>query len=330
MSSSSFRLNCKKLFLTYPQSGETTLVDVKAHLETILDIGGGCMCIEKHEDGNNHIHVYLRLNRKCDIRNANKLDVGELHGNYQCAKRPSECYKYINKDPVDYHEWGDIDLGDAVKREIEDCNNAYEIMLCVIRHNKIHQHSFWMKYWLAFKAQTQEVGVIYPIDSYSVPDGVMDWVEDHQNKTLVLVGQAGTGKTSLARTIGSELGGFFWATDKNSLMHYNNEGCIIFDDVQTGGCSRGTLISIIDIEQFQHIRILYSVCPVAAGVRRIICTNDLEFTFGSYVHDPAIKRRCTIIRVDRSVRRGESAGSLTRCEELPRLCPLPEARGAEN
>lgn len=328
MSEPRFRLNAKKLLLTYPRSGDTTLVDVKSHLETELDIAGGCMCIEHHADGGNHIHVYVRLNRKCDIRNPHKLDVNGLHGNYKTCKQPSKAYNYINKDPVDYHEWGDIDLGDAVKREIEQCANAFEIMLCVIRHNKIHQENFWLKYWKAYKAQEQEVGVIYDLDTFNIPDGVMDWVEDHNNKTLVLVGTAGTGKTSLARSIGQELGGFFWATDKNSLMHYQDEKVIIFDDVQTGGCSRGTLISIIDTEQFQHVRILYSVCAVSAGVRRIICTNNLEFTFGSYVSDPAILRRCLIIRVDRSIRRGESAG-LSRCEELPRVCPLPEARGGE-
>lgn len=321
-----FRLNCKKLFLTYPQSGDTTLVDVKAHLETILDIGGGCMAIELHEDGNKHIHVYLRLNRKCDIRSSSKLDVNDCHGNYQCAKKPSDCYKYINKDPIDYHEWGDIDLGDAVKREIEECNNPHEVMLCVIRHNKIHQHSFWSKYWMSHKEINKEVGQIHPLDSFNIPEGVNSWMEDCENKTLILVGPAGTGKTSLARAVGESLGGFFWATDKNSLLHYNDEKLIIFDDVQTGSCARGTLISLLDIEQGQHIRVLYGVCSVAPGTRRIICTNNLEFIFGAYVDDGAIRRRCKIVWVENSIRRGES--DLTRHEELPAVCLLPATRGA--
>jgi len=37
---------------------------------------------EKHEDGGDHIHVYLHLNKKKDVRRADYFDVEGHHGNY--------------------------------------------------------------------------------------------------------------------------------------------------------------------------------------------------------------------------------------------------------
>lgn len=63
-----FRLNSKILFLTYPQcpirKGEAL-----EQLTRLLPIEKACIGEEKHEDGSPHLHAYIKLTRKVNIKN---------------------------------------------------------------------------------------------------------------------------------------------------------------------------------------------------------------------------------------------------------------------
>lgn len=57
---------------------------------------------EKHEDGSPHLHAYIKLSRKVNIKNPNFFDLMtdegvEYHGNYQGARSDTAVLKYCVK-----------------------------------------------------------------------------------------------------------------------------------------------------------------------------------------------------------------------------------------
>lgn len=95
----SFRINTKKVFLTYPQS--------KLNKETIFNfilntkpVNRILVAEEEHKDGNPHFHAYVVYKNRIDIRNPKYFDINGEHGNYQSMKREWECLNYCMKyDP---------------------------------------------------------------------------------------------------------------------------------------------------------------------------------------------------------------------------------------
>jgi len=112
LTTNKFRLNSLKLFLTYPQSklGRQGVVDglTSFFKENI------CYYVvseEEHKEDEEqglHQHVYLILNKKCDIRNAKALDINGQHGNYLTMKKQEECLQYVtkeDKEPLSNFDW---------------------------------------------------------------------------------------------------------------------------------------------------------------------------------------------------------------------------------
>lgn len=299
-----FRLCAKNLFLTYPQCGnDIELVDFKdwiCNLGRSLDIGGGACCVERHEDGGFHIHCFLRLNRKCDIRSTTFLDYNGLHGNYAPARKPREAYLYVGKDPVQYLEWGEIDLSDVIKKEVIACKSKLAVMEVMIKHNKIFQAKFWSEYWEIEKAQRRTGAEVRPITEFNVPFEITLWMEGMPAPvtSCVLIGASGIGKTSLARAMGQSLGSPFWATTLNSLKLYNGEKVIIFDDIGLGNMNRENIISLMDVENLQDIRVLFGIVSIPAGTRRIFSCNSLQNLLGDKIEDDAIRRRMSEVYFD--------------------------------
>lgn len=96
MTTTRFRLNSKKLFLTYPQSKLSKQEVFDFHvafkpLERIL------VAEEEHKDGGNHFHVYLIALARYDIKNPHALDIKGEHGNYVTMKKEYQCLDYCTK-----------------------------------------------------------------------------------------------------------------------------------------------------------------------------------------------------------------------------------------
>lgn len=298
-----FRLCAKNLFLTYPQCGDVVLADFKdwiCNLGRSLDIGGGAVCTEHHVDEGLHIHCFLRLNRKCDIRSTTFLDYEGNHGCYEAARKPREAYLYVGKDPVEYLEWGEIDLSDVIKREVIACSSKLAVMEVMIKHNKIFQQTFWLQYWELEKAGRRKGAEVRPITDFNVPLSILVWMETMPAPvtSIVLIGRSGIGKTSLARAMGQSLGEPFWATTLNSLKLYNGEKTIIFDDIGLGNMNRENIISLMDVENLQDIRVLFGIVSIPAGTRRIFSCNSLQNLLGEKIEDSAIRRRMSEVYFD--------------------------------
>lgn len=108
-SSKHFRLSAKDLFLTYPKcsvSPTLCLSLVAKYLEGTCRSGikilHGVAVREYHDDGEPHLHVFLALDKRCNIVNPNALDLvmdpGEVfHGNYQSCRDKKRVVDYIRK-----------------------------------------------------------------------------------------------------------------------------------------------------------------------------------------------------------------------------------------
>lgn len=92
----SFRLNATYLFLTYPQQNATAeaLLDfLKTKIKTITFAR---IAEEVHEDGSPHLHAFLQLSKRCDIKAPRYLDFNGKHGDYQLARDPDKSLEYLS------------------------------------------------------------------------------------------------------------------------------------------------------------------------------------------------------------------------------------------
>lgn len=95
-----FRLNSKYLAITYPQCDVPRDVCL-ANLKNKLDKWGIDKYIvaqETHLSGTLHLHCFISLYKRCDIKNSDWLDLPLHHGNYQVARDPKNWAEYCLKD----------------------------------------------------------------------------------------------------------------------------------------------------------------------------------------------------------------------------------------
>lgn len=95
-----FRLQGKRFFLTYPQCERPPAEAASQLRELVGDkYSGSIVAQEKHEDGHDHLHVYVELNTRLDVRKADYFDViGGKHGNYQVVRSADAVKRYVTKE----------------------------------------------------------------------------------------------------------------------------------------------------------------------------------------------------------------------------------------
>jgi len=116
-----FRIRSKKLFLTYSQIPpinsdirQVFLEILKNQLAPKASLRKYLISMEKHADGNNHLHIFLEYDRKCDFGNRKHFAVdlsshlseewlndkkkSLCEGHYVSAKNKHALIRYITKD----------------------------------------------------------------------------------------------------------------------------------------------------------------------------------------------------------------------------------------
>lgn len=97
-----FRINSQQFFLTYPK----LRTDLNELLGLIQGIIGRYNAVvikyivarERHQDGSDHRHVYLQLDKKLNIKDERAFDIQGHHGNYQGARSSKNCIRYCAKE----------------------------------------------------------------------------------------------------------------------------------------------------------------------------------------------------------------------------------------
>jgi len=98
--STSFRLQGKRIFITFPQCS----VSKEEALKRIVENNSTSTCKvvvseERHQDGNQHLHIFLERPKPFNVRAASSFDfIGGKRGNYQKVRCFKACIRYITKE----------------------------------------------------------------------------------------------------------------------------------------------------------------------------------------------------------------------------------------
>lgn len=294
----SFNLRGTHFFLTYPQCPIATAEALNSLKEKIPDIQEWIVATENHEDGNKHLHVYLKLGKKTRIQST-LLDLGEHHGNYQLCRSPSAVTKYVTKD-------GDYIASSGMKAIIEKLfkEKIPDIYFEARKRAREDGISAGLQYLEERKGvardltlyggqiaknlpSTKKLKVEFDLESFNwnIP-----W--DRKRQTLILWGNTNTGKTALAKALIPE---GMMTRHLDLLKNARPEG-IILDDMSFKHLHREAQIALVDRQEDTQIHIRYTVAEIAAGTPVIITTNNLPCEIVN-IEDGAIDRRCLCVKV---------------------------------
>lgn len=98
--SKSFRLQAKRLFLTFPQIKDgITKESAMESACSAWDLKWIVVAHEKHQDGGNHLHIALEFKDKFSTRKSDFANfICGSQGNYQPMKNMRQCLQYVIKD----------------------------------------------------------------------------------------------------------------------------------------------------------------------------------------------------------------------------------------
>ena len=280
----SFRLNSQTLFLTYPKCPVEPSVMLE-QLEKIVKLEVYLIAQEQHMDGSFHLHCYLRLDHKMNIKDERKFDIkvnGELyHPNIQSVRSPKSVIKYVCKDgkyvtnmsqtTIDEAIRNNVKVGDLYQEAMLKAKESLEEGMKVLEHSKTFRdlaiHGEAIERNLG-KQKRQKTEPKFTLDKFKVS---FEW---DKTRTLVLWGPTNTGKTSLAKAL---LPNALFVRHIDALKEYKTgmyEG-IVFDDMSFKHWPREAQIHLLDTDNVSQINVKHSIAIIPEGTPRIITTNLL-------------------------------------------------------
>lgn len=227
-----FRLQAKKLFLTYPQCSldkQVALDQLKEKLPTWAYI---VVCSELHQDGSPHLHAFVECNTKVRLNGANCLDILGHHGKYEGAESRDHSIRYVKKDG-DFIEEGEIPQGKESKwTKLGTVTSAKEFMATALEISPRDYYLNMERLQYAANHIFKPTLPPYVPDHVfeSIPPAVQQWLDQIDTvrpKSLILWGPTRTGKTELARSLGPHVyhQGIFNLDD-----HFDTAKYAVFDD----------------------------------------------------------------------------------------------------
>lgn len=294
-----FRLNSQQIFLTYSQC-DTPTNEILDFISKKVELDKYIIAQELHKDGNKHIHCYLLLKKKVDIRDERFFDYKEFHPKVEGCRSWKNVIKYVTKEG-NYISNYDKEMLDKIINDNMKVGDLYlkarslakdgkvKDSIIVLEHSKtvrdltIHGNAIQKNLRsLAVKRKEPD----YSIDNFSIN---FEW---DRTKSLVLWGPTNTGKTSLAKAL---LPRALFITHKDRLKDYDEdeyEG-LIFDDMSFKHWPREAQIHIVDFDNDRQIDVKHGMAMIPAKTPRIFTTNMMPAEI-MLADDGAIARRIQI------------------------------------
>jgi len=255
---SKFRLSAVNLYLTYPKCSielSNFLFLLKEKLASFI-VKDYMLVKENHEDGNPHIHAFIKCYKKAEIKNPNYLDIQYdsivYHGNYQTAKKPNSIIEYLLKGITNKNDerlifspgmsnridelgvW--LEFGKAIIKLAEEGN-----IPAAINMYKEERPIEFIKYKSRIEKSLQELhmsklgfNMKFSYSQFIIPDEVKAVIDAYnENKTLIIIGKPGIGKTTwLTSWLGISGKIPLVANNIDAIRFFdpNKHSALIFDD----------------------------------------------------------------------------------------------------
>ena len=334
----SFRLSAKKLFLTYSQIGN---MPIQLAIEQIIsnlnsyNVVEYLITREEHSEGlslsdgidkGKHFHVFIETSKKSNIINPNRLDLEYenqiFHGNYQVAKQKDNVIEYILKDIYNIKDKENILFSKNLMLRIQEgghFKSYQEAMIDLAEKGKIKDAmdllkamdpNQYMKSHASVRKSlnslfVQAMGCVpkFSLDNFHVPTYLEEGFQNalKEKKTLLLVGEAGTGKSQLLLSYvrkGLKLEPLL-INDYNSLRDFKQDfhRAIIIDDIDLSKLSREVIIKLFDSSDEATFDVKYGPVRIPANTPRFIASNKTLSLMMKFGDDEAINRRVITINV---------------------------------
>ncbi len=320
--SEKFRIAAKRVYLTYSKVDKT--LDCKRILAEMLNKQeipsfNYLIAKESHDDTGIHFHVLLIAYKKFDIKNSKTLDIkheeNTYHGNYQPVRSIERVVQYVCKDGEYITDLENIRDGKYLTLKemlIDDAKNMGYIQALVKHCETLPNKALASVSLSASKKYFQELNQIkqsltadcvdtpFKLKDFNLNKTMKAWVEN-PNKTLVLVGESGVGKTGFCKA-------FVKHRHLKTLLVNHREDlkrldasydAIIVDDANLHELENTQILSLIDNQVNKTLRVLYTSVFKKANLIQMIAMNRSEFIKLTHVmQDKRIARRMLFQQVN--------------------------------
>lgn len=262
---STFRAQYKTFGLTYSQC-PLEKKEIMDFIMTKVEVEEYYVVRETHKDGNFHIHLWMSLVNKPNIKNCKYFDYKGHHCNIG-KKNRSWVHNYLkkqDKDPYTNIPDGYIELAKGGKL-------SEALLLFQQLHpkeyviNKIRVDSN-----LRSLARPPRLDKIFPLKTDIK-------LEDHWDQTtsLWIVGDTRLGKTEYVKSYIHNVWkkSFFRVTHIDGLKKYSGEDYIIYDDLSFNHVPTATGIHLTETVNARDIHCRHAVASIPPGVKNIFLSN---------------------------------------------------------
>jgi hypothetical protein len=296
-----FRIAAKRIYLTYSQvNKEMQSQDVLQALQSKkLFCFAYLISKEHHLDGGIHFHVLLEATRKFDIQQQDFLDITyqekSYHGNYQAVKSLPKVVEYVCKAGDYITDFTNIQDGKllSTKELLIQSATKMGVSNALLEHCKQLPNKALPNLSLvslkSYFETLEKLKQISEADDASTPfklkdfnlDGykeLQQWAES-PDKTLVLTGDSGTGKTQFCKAFAQEKG--LKTLVVNHIEGFkgltNMHDCVIVDDANLQSLETTQLLALFDSNQNKTLRVLYNAVNKKPGLIQMFTMNKPEF-----------------------------------------------------
>lgn len=298
-----FQVNSKFICLTYPHC-DVDLELIKQHFYATFSghvIAYFIACSETHKDGSFHRHAGIafatafrsRNERVFDIRGRNNGQ--SFHPNIQSARRFSAWVQYVKK-AGDFIEEGELDNNKSERITPERLVElAKELSLVdFLAFCSVNRYQMAKDIWHMVhedRSLTIEDGDIIEGDIDEKFKRLTNRFVWNPNLTLLIIGEAGIGKTTWAKTIMPKPILFVSHMDDLRKFNPNRHKSILFDDVSITHMPETAQIHLVDQENPRSIHVRYGTVRIPARMPKVFTCNTFPVTHNIN----AIKRRTQLL-----------------------------------